>query len=119
MDNNLNILADLRSKELEFISVGELFERIRLLQPHVTDVDIAKWLSWRAKNKPLPEFVLLNQRGDIESTDWNQDPDFDRLIDIVLEDGCVPTVKLSPPNPDGINNNLSEPPMDFDDDIPF
>ena len=30
MGNNLNILADLEAKEQEFISVRELFERIRL-----------------------------------------------------------------------------------------
>ena len=49
MGNNLNILADLEAKEQEFISVRELFERIRLLQPHVTDAEIAKWLSWLTK----------------------------------------------------------------------
>ncbi|WP_308317794.1 hypothetical protein [Serratia marcescens] len=123
MGNNLNILADLEAKEQEFISVRELFERIRLLQPHVTDAEIAKWLSWLTKNRQLPEFVWRNRRGDIEPTEWNEDPEFDRLLDIVLEDGAVPIVRIqSSVNkiPSGLMaSNPSDPPMDFDDDIPF
>ncbi|AEF47193.1 hypothetical protein SerAS12_4095 [Serratia sp. AS12] len=117
MVNNLNILADLEAKEQEFISVRELFERIRLLQPHVTDIEIAKWLAWLIKNKQQPEFVWRNKRGDIETTNWNEDPDFDRLIDIVLEEGIVPIVKRAPTNV--VTNIALDVPMDFDDDIPF
>lgn len=123
MENNLNILADLEEKEREFISVRELFERIRTLQPHVTDVEIAKWLSGLTKKRQPPEFVWRNRRGDIESTNWNEDPDFDRLIDIVLEDGTVPITKLDTvvkKIPTSLVTVTSlETPMDFDDDIPF
>ncbi|OCJ22823.1 hypothetical protein [Serratia sp. 14-2641] len=123
MEKNLNILADLEAKDREFISVRELFERIRVLQPHVTDIEIAKWLSWLTKSKQPPEFVWRNRRGDIESTQWNDDPDFDSLIDIVLEEGTVPIIKVDTAVkkiPTGlVTVTSSEPPMDFDDDIPF
>ena len=95
----LDIAEVLKARENEFISLRELITRIRLQQPHVSESDIASFLYIENSNRELPEWV---KHGGY------QDSELVTLLKVIHEEGHMPEV--TPP---------SEPPMDFDDDIPF
>ena len=105
----LDIAEVLKARESEFISLRELITRIRLHQPHVSESDIASFLYIENSDRELPEWVKQGIASTIEGTDGGyQDSDLVTLLKVIHEEGHMPEV--TPP---------SEPPMNFDDDIPF
>lgn len=105
----LDIAEVLKARESEFISLRELITRIRLQQPHVSEFQIAEFLYVENANKQLPEWFKLGIASTIEATDGGyQDVALETLLKAIHEERCMPEV-----------TPLPEPPMDFDDDIPF
>jgi len=116
----LDIAEVLKARESEFVSLRELVTRIRLHQPHVSESQIADFLYIEEANGDLPEWVKQGIAGTIEPTDtdnnYDGDPTLISLLKAIREEGYMPEVtpmlQTAPPA-------VSEPPMDFDDDIPF
>ncbi len=108
----LDIVEVLKARESEFVSLRELVTRIRLQQPHVSESQIADFLYIQNDNGDLPEWVKQGIAGTIEPTDtyndFDGDPSLISLLKAIREEGYMPEVTPPP-----------EPPMDFDDDIPF
>ncbi|AKF36909.1 TPA: hypothetical protein PXN30_003348 [Yersinia enterocolitica] len=108
----LDIAEVLKARESEFVSLRELVTRIRLQQPHVSESQIADFLYIENANGDLPEWVKQGIAGSIELTDtdnnYDGDPSLISLLKAIREEGYMPEVTPPP-----------EPPMDFDDDIPF
>ncbi|MGN5573861.1 hypothetical protein [Enterobacter sp. Lyrl_3] len=116
----LDIAEVLKARESEFVSLRELVTRIHLHQPHVSETQIADFLYIQESNGDLPEWVKQGIAGTIEPTDtgnhYDGDPSLISLLKAIREEGYMPEVKptlqTAPPA-------VSQPPMDFDDDIPF
>ncbi|ENL8715904.1 TPA: hypothetical protein ACS624_000324 [Klebsiella michiganensis] len=116
----LDIAEVLKARESEFVSLRELVTRIRLHQPHVSESQIADFLYIEEANGDLPEWVKQGIAGTIEPTytdnNYDGDPSLISLLKAIREEGYMPevtpTIQAAPPV-------VSEPPMDFDDDIPF
>ncbi|MGC6028820.1 hypothetical protein [Enterobacter kobei] len=116
----LDIAEVLKARESEFVSLRELVTRIRLHQPHVSESQIADFLYIEESNGDLPEWVKQGIAGTIEPTytdnHYDGDPSLISLLKAIREEGYMPevtpTLPTAPPT-------VSEPPMDFDDDIPF
>ncbi|CNF39546.1 Uncharacterised protein [Yersinia rohdei] len=110
----LDIAELLKARKSEFISLRELITRIKLHQPHVSESDIAEVIYLEMSNKTMPEWVRRGIAGSIEKTyvDESNDSDssLEELLKVVFKLGCMPEVTPPP---------VLEPPMDFDDDIPF
>lgn len=108
----LDIAEVLKARESEFVSLRELVTRIRLQQPHVSESQIADFLYIENANGDLPEWVKRGIAGTIEPTDtdnnYDGDPDLISLLKAIRDEGYMPEVTPPP-----------EPPMDFDDLIPF
>ncbi|NUW60145.1 hypothetical protein [Cronobacter muytjensii] len=119
----IDIAELLKARKSEFISLRELITRISLHQPHVSIKDIADFLYIENSNAGLPEWVKKGIAGSIEATyvddtvAYDTDYSIQSLLKVIHETGDMPQVRLlaSPAAP----LVLSEPPMDFDDDIPF
>ncbi|MFW5410045.1 hypothetical protein B7L51_015655 [Pectobacterium brasiliense] len=118
----LDIAELLKARKNEFISLREFITRIHLHQPHVSLKDIADFLYIENSNGGLPEWVKKGIAGSIETTWVDDNNDFDgdtslrALLNVIHEEGLMP--EESPPKLP-IPVAQSEPPMDFDDDIPF
>lgn len=116
----LDIAEVLKARESEFVSLRELVKRIRLHQPHVSEAQIADFLYIQETNGDLPEWVKQGIAGTIEPTDtdnnYDGDPSLILLLKAIREEGYMPEVtpKIQVAQP-----VVSQPPMDFDDDIPF
>ncbi|AIN13992.1 hypothetical protein [Yersinia pseudotuberculosis] len=108
----LDIAEVLKARESEFVSLRELITRIRLQQPHVSESQVANFLYIVNEDGDLPEWVKQGIAGTIELTDtdnnYDGDPSLISLLKAIREEGYMPEVTPPP-----------EPPMDFDDDIPF
>ena len=108
----IDIAEVLKARESEFVSLRELVTRIRLQQPHVSESQIADYLYIENSNGDLPEWIKQGIAGTIEPTytddDYDGDPSLTSLLRVIREEGYMPEVTPAP-----------EPPMDFDDDIPF
>ncbi|CNL75347.1 MULTISPECIES: hypothetical protein [Yersinia] len=108
----LDIAEVLKARESEFVSLRELITRIRLQQPHVSESQIANFLYIVNEDGDLPEWVKQGIAGTIELTDtdnnYDGDPSLISLLKAIREEGYMPEVTPPP-----------EPPMDFDDLIPF
>lgn len=108
----LDIAELLKERRNEFISLRELITRIRLYQPHVTESQIADFLYLEMVSGGLPDWVKQGIAGAIETTYLNvgfdSDESLNDLLRVIHKEGHMPEV--TPP---------LEPPMDFDDDIPF
>ncbi|HBR5525283.1 MULTISPECIES: hypothetical protein [Klebsiella] len=116
----LDIAEVLKARESEFVSLRELVTRIRLHQPHVSESQIADFLYIEEANGDLPEWVKQGIAGTIEPTDtdnnYDGDPSLISLLKAIREEGYMPEVT---PTLQAAQPVVSEPPMDFDDDIPF
>lgn len=116
----LDIAEVLKARESEFVSLRELVTRIRLHQPHVTESQIADFLYIEEANGDLPEWVKQGIAGTIELTDtennYDGDPSLISLLKAIREEGYMPEVT---PTLQTVPPTVSEPPMEFDDDIPF
>ncbi|WP_404273472.1 hypothetical protein [Yersinia similis] len=108
----LDIAEVLKARESEFVSLRELITRIRLQQPHVSESQVANFLYIVNEDGDLPEWVKQGIAGTIELTDtdnnYDGDPSLISLLKAIREEGYMPEVTPPP-----------EPPMDFEDDIPF
>ncbi|AUO65429.1 hypothetical protein OGV87_10160 [Citrobacter sp. CK183] len=116
----LDIAEVLKARESEFVSLRELVTRIRLHQPHVSETQIADFLYIEESNGDLPEWVKQGIAGTIEPTytdnHYDGDPSLISLLKAIREEGYMPEVA---PKIELARSTVSEPPMDFDDDIPF
>lgn len=119
----LDIAELLKARKSEFISLRELITRIKLHQPHVSESEIAEAIYLEMVNDSMPEWVRRGIAGSIEKTGFNSydaDVSLDRLLTVIFDEGFMPEVSPPPlPSPPQQTSALSEPPMDFDDDIPF
>ncbi|EIZ2109414.1 hypothetical protein MOQ95_004027 [Salmonella enterica] len=125
----IDIAEHLKEKEREFISLRELFTRIKQHQPNVTDVDIAKFLLLKMEERAeinnsnqfdqevdFPfwyddDFVKRGVCGFVPRV-WRDDPNLEDLLNGILSQGEMPTKPM-------VENPIVETPMDFEDDIPF
>ncbi|EMY5447977.1 hypothetical protein AATK19_002377 [Salmonella enterica] len=121
----IDIAEIIKDKEREFISLRELFTRIKLQYPNYTDVDIAKFFLLLRKEgsvfsngeNPLygyfiPSLVKQDFCG-FTGTQWGcEDPDLIDLLEHILLKEGMPTNEI-------VENPMVETPLDFDDDIPF
>lgn len=116
----LDIAEVLKARESEFVSLRELIKRIRLHQPHVSETQIADFLYIQQANGELPEWVRQGIAGTIEPTytddGYDADPSLISLLKAIREEGYMPEVT---PKIQVAPIVVSQPPMDFDDDIPF
>lgn len=118
----LDIVEVLKARESEFVSLRELVTRIRLQQPHVSESQIADFLYIENANGDLPEWVKQGIAKSIESTDGGyHDVELVALLKAIRDEGYMPEVtpKLHEPMLQVAKSKVTEPPMDFDDDIPF
>lgn len=120
----LDIAEVLKARESEFVSLRELVTRIRLQQPHVSESQIADFLYIENANGDLPELVKQGIAKSIETTDGGyEDVALTSLLKAIREEGYMPEVTVIPEwagaKVQVANSKVAEPPMDFDDDIPF
>ncbi|MFA9593062.1 hypothetical protein [Citrobacter telavivensis] len=122
----IDIAEALQARKNEFISLRELITRIHLHQPHVSLNDIAEYIYFENSNRELGEWVQKGIAGSIETTYVDDesyeetDTSLESLLQVVRTEGKMPEV--SPPRLEYPLPSLQtplEPPMDFDDDIPF
>lgn len=118
----LDIAEVLKARESEFVSLRELITRIRLQQPHVSESEIADFLYLENGSGDLPEWVKQGIAKSIETTDGGyEDVELVSLLKAIREEGHMPEV-----TPGWVRaevqvakSQATEPPMDFEDDIPF
>lgn len=116
----LDIAEALKARENEFISLRELITRIRLQQPHVSESQIADFLYIENANRRLPEWVKKGIASTIEGTDGGyEDVELEALLKVITEETYMPEVTPPVSQPQAQKSSVQEPPMDFDDDIPF
>ncbi len=116
----LDIAEALKARENEFISLRELITRIRLQQPHVSESQIADFLYIENANRQLPEWVKKGIASTIEGTDGGyEDVELEALLKVITEETYMPEVTPPVSQPQAQKSSVQEPPMDFDDDIPF
>ena len=121
----IDIAEALQARKNEFISLRELITRIHLHQPHVSLNDIAEYIYFVNSNGELGEWVQRGIAGSIETTYVDDesygetDTSLESLLEVVRTEGKMPEVSPRLHYPLPSPQTSLEPPMDFDDDIPF
>lgn len=117
MDNPLD---ELQARRQAFISVRELITKITDLHPEMSVSDVAEWILLKIQtvSGAVPELLIKEDAGVPRRVNtWGADIHVtsELLLGWLIKQGNLESPYQAPIK----NINKSEPPMDFDDDIPF